>query len=448
MEKGKVRIKRSHILFCVFFVALLGVLSLSYEAQPESAYNAVATIYIMSNGDVVPSNAPIQIVDTVYTLTDNVNSNLNNAIVIERNNTIFDGAAFTIQGAGITLSNGINLTRTNNVTIRNVFVRSFYYGIRLTVSTNDQIADSNVSNNNYYGIFLESSNFNTIKGNNITQNTWSGIWLFSSQNNNIAGNRLANSISSNFGGIGLQDFSDSNYIHDNYLTSNTKYGLYIENCGSNHIFHNNFIDNFIQAYADPYTSFASNSWDNGSASAGNYWNDYSTRYQYATETDSTGIWNTPYVVDSKNRDNYPLMNPWTPEETTVTVNGTVYPVTIVTNATIVSFDKTQDSLNFTVSGLSGQTAYVRVICPKSANSTTLRVYVNGTDTSPPFPLIEADDTCYFIYFEFGLSSDKILIPFAVDEYMFGTIAALASCFGAYCLLRRPMRAGSTKEKCR
>jgi hypothetical protein len=32
----------------------------------------------------------------------------------------------------------------------------------------------------------------------------------------------------------------------------------------------------------------------------------------ANQTGSDGIGDTPYLIDGNNRDNYPLMNPWTP----------------------------------------------------------------------------------------------------------------------------------------
>jgi len=48
-----------------------------------------------------------------------------------------------------------------------------------------------------------------------------------------------------------------------------------------------------------------NIWDNGSV--GNYWSDYLTEYPNATETNSSGVWNTPYVIDTNNTDYYPLM---------------------------------------------------------------------------------------------------------------------------------------------
>jgi hypothetical protein len=48
-----------------------------------------------------------------------------------------------------------------------------------------------------------------------------------------------------------------------------------------------------------------NVWDKGSS--GNYWSDYVTKYPSAVQVDSSGVWNTPYVIDANNTDYYPLM---------------------------------------------------------------------------------------------------------------------------------------------
>jgi hypothetical protein len=48
-----------------------------------------------------------------------------------------------------------------------------------------------------------------------------------------------------------------------------------------------------------------NVWDDGIR--GNYWSDYLTQYPNAAEIDSSGVWNTPYVIDTNNTDHYPLM---------------------------------------------------------------------------------------------------------------------------------------------
>jgi len=43
---------------------------------------------------------------------------------------------------------------------------------------------------------------------------------------------------------------------------------------------------------------------------GNYWSDYEEGYPDAEELAGSGVWNTPYVIDEYNQDNYPLVNPW------------------------------------------------------------------------------------------------------------------------------------------
>jgi hypothetical protein len=63
---------------------------------------------------------------------------------------------------------------------------------------------------------------------------------------------------------------------------------------------------------------SSNAWDNGYRSGGNYWSDYRTRYPKATENRSSGIWETPYVIDANNTDNYPLVAPWIGHDTAIT----------------------------------------------------------------------------------------------------------------------------------
>jgi hypothetical protein len=86
------------------------------------------------------------------------------------------------------------------------------------------------------------------------------------------------------------------------------------------IYHNIFENNTVQVSIMP-SHF--NYWDDGSiTSGGNYWSDYTTRYPDASEIDDSRIWNTPYVIDAANQDNYPLMGPWTVRGENVTVTPT------------------------------------------------------------------------------------------------------------------------------
>ena len=274
---------------------------------------AIGTIYIRADGSIDPPTAPLVTSDhIVYSLTGNITADSTNGIVIQRNNIVLDGARFAITGKMLNYSSGIVLDRTNRVTIKNLLIGYFRNGIYGNVSSNNHIAETSLLHNDY-GINFVSSNFNVIDGNEISQNNWAGIWFQNSQNNNITRNKLANTIANNFGGIRLQDFSDKNNVIDNYITANQRYGIYIENSWSNYIYHNNFVDNLYQAYVDPATS-QTNKWDNGYPSGGNYWNDRSRLDFYSgifqNESGSDEMVDTAYIIDSNNKDNYPLVKPW------------------------------------------------------------------------------------------------------------------------------------------
>jgi len=217
--------------------------------EPSPQTPTVGAIYITTDGSVDPSTAPILNVGNIYyTFT----ADIHDSIVIERDNIVVDGADYTLQGTGAVDSKGIDLTGRTNVTITNINIKDFDYGVYLYSASHSVLSQNDLTNNNC-GIYLEYSSNNTLSGNGITNNQYS-IVLYESSNN-------------------------SNY-------------------------HNNFIDNAEQVYSYDST----NVWDDGYPSGGNYWSDYEERYPDADELDGSGIWNTPYVIDENNQDNYPLMN--------------------------------------------------------------------------------------------------------------------------------------------
>lgn len=118
------------------------------------------------------------------------------------------------------------------------------------------------------------------------------------KNNTISGNQISNNGNV---GIALEATSVNNTIFANTLYSNFL-GVY-SSSSYNLFFHNNFVNNTSQVSASP-----ANVWDR--KVEGNYWSDY-----YGTDSDGDGIGDTPYVIDSSNQGNYPLMNPyWSPSD--------------------------------------------------------------------------------------------------------------------------------------
>jgi parallel beta-helix repeat protein len=280
---------RRKLLLLILLALLIGTLNLSSRVEKAEA---TGTIYIRADGSIDPPTAPISTVDNLtYTLTGNITSDAD-GIVVERNNIVVDGAGCKLQGTGVWGSNGIGLTVGSNVTIKNINIKDFWYGIYLESSSNNSIVGNNITNNDY-GISLYSSLNTSIAGNNITANNEDGILIYSSSNNSISGNNIKDG--------------------DN--------GIYVSGSSNNTVYHNKFINNTRQVYSDG----SPNVWDNDYPSGGNYWSDYvgNDTYSgsYQNETGRDGIGDTPYIVDENNRDRYPMI----PEhELAVSITAPIY----------------------------------------------------------------------------------------------------------------------------
>jgi parallel beta-helix repeat protein len=151
-----------------------------------------------------------------YTFT----SDIYETIVVTADDIVIDGNGYTLQGPGTGW--GFYLYGRSGVTIKNVTVKGWRYGI----------------------VFYPYSNYNSISGNNITNN-WNGI--------------------------ALKHRSSSNSISGNNITANNWFGIYLVWSSNNIIYHNNIIDNGVQA-SD--TNPAMNNWHHPDLLEGNYWSDY------------------------------------------------------------------------------------------------------------------------------------------------------------------------------
>ncbi len=117
------------------------------------------------------------------------------------------------------MSRGVDLSDRSNITIKNMEIKAFHFGIYLSGSSNNTIQGNSITNNSN-GIWLyASSNYNDVYANNITTSKNFGILLGFSSNNSISGNKIMD----NYYGIGL-DWSPNNTLRDNNMTEN-KYNL-------------------------------------------------------------------------------------------------------------------------------------------------------------------------------------------------------------------------------
>lgn len=223
----------------IFVLLTLNMLTLAFNIQPVKANR---TIYIKADGSIYPQTAPVLTSDNItYILTANVYT----SIVVERDNIILDGARFTVQGARD--GAGISLSNVNNVTVKNVSIKNFYYGIWLNCSSHSNISGNSITGNIGEGAWFWKSSHNSIDENNITLNGY-GMRLWKSSNNTINGNNIEN----NGYGIMLHD-SSNNSVFGNKITNSAAWGILLDGSSYNNISENVFSNDglyVVDSYAN------------------------------------------------------------------------------------------------------------------------------------------------------------------------------------------------------
>ena len=296
--------KKEVIVTLILLILVVGCLP-PIKAQYQG------NVTVNADGSISPSTAPIHQAGNIYTLT----GDMIGSISILRSNLTFDGNGHSLVGLG--LNHGVEglsvghdayanppvVTGASNVTVKNLNVKGSMWGISLMNASNSLVVNNTVSEtgNGYLsmdqqtaGIYIERGGSNVIKGNTLSNN-YNGMIFVESTNNIIVGNTIANCYNPfGFSAVGIAFWEASN----------------------NTIYHNNFLNNTAQAYggitiaAAGVAPLATNRWDNGFPSGGNYWSDYQTKYPNASGIENSGVGSTPYSVDSQNKDNYPLMEPF------------------------------------------------------------------------------------------------------------------------------------------
>jgi hypothetical protein len=117
-------------------------------------------------------------------------------------------------------------------------------------------------------------------------------------------------------------------------------------------------------------------------------------------------------------------------ETTITVEGNDYTVTVESNATITNPTATRTTLNFTSSGPTGQTAYLNTTIPAGLNRTEIKAFIDNNELiPPPFPIITSNGSHYFIYLEFTLSAHNITVQYAITDIAISNITPTKTVVG-------------------
>ena len=282
--------------------------------------------------------------------------------------TVFDGGGYALEGAG----GGIALNVTcSNVTVRNIVAVNWEVGI-LGAYNNDSICNCSLSGNKK-AIAIYADNY-TITENYVVQNEW-GIRM---KGNNIT--VTENHVLNNTVGIWVDSYGgySGNTIARNTIEVNEQIAIETELGGGFQVHHNNFIINnagtpiVSTAYSvipGDETQVVMPPWDNGQE--GNYWSNYASKYPNATEIGTSGIADTPYVINVAPdlSDRYPL------------VKEVPFPVAVVP-APSPSPAPQETPLKTKVTTTPESTAYPTPSpSPKPVNRTP------NSDTSLPIPIV-------------------------------------------------------------
>jgi parallel beta-helix repeat protein len=399
---------------------------------------ASGTIYIRADGSIEPSDAPISTIDYVtYTLTGNVTSDVD-GIVVERDSIIVDGAGYTLQGTVVYPYKGLSLSGRENVTVQNVQIKNFVYGISLNRygfmgrgSSNNGIGSNNITSNRW-GIYLGGgADNNKISGNNIANNSYGVFFDYTTENNTVYGNNIVN----NELGICLDGYISATYeecpennkIYENNIADNVEAGVKL--VGLDNIFyHNNFLNNTI-VIGSEFSSGGTNDpnlsksiLDDGYPFGGNYWSDYtgidSNSGSYQNETGSDGIGDAAYSIVANNTDHYPLVGMFQSYDVTYFTPPLVAHscnVTVISNSTVSNFvapiwieHPEVILIEFNVTEEQGTIGFCRVSFPTAMMNGTYHVFVNGTEV--PYILLPCSNADYsYLYFTYAHSTEGVII---------------------------------------
>jgi parallel beta-helix repeat protein len=208
-----------------------------------------------------------------------------------------------------------------NTTIANLTIQGDYFGIYCN-GTGCRILGNKVVNCITAAIFIKYSSNVLVKDNEMSNETLRGIYLYYCLNTIVTDNKIGDIVGNKtenilglkglgqyiwlYGAIDLENSKNSTIVNNEL--KNSCNGVFFDvNATDSKIYHNNFINN-TEAVIN--IGGKNTTWDNGYPSGGNYWSNYLTKCPNAAENDSSGIWNTPYVIDQENNDRYPLTKPY------------------------------------------------------------------------------------------------------------------------------------------
>ncbi len=255
-----------------------------------------------------------------YVLKNDItNSNLPICIEIQASNVVFDGAGHLIDGADAENSAGIYVhglsAAASGVTIKNVRMQDWYYGVYLHGTQNSRIEASTLSSNGFAGaVVYQNAVGNTITGSTITGNTYGVVFSDGAANGVISDNQ----INQNERGMYVY-LSDGLTVTRNRIEDNINSGLQFHMSGGGTIYNNRLNNNLNVAFTGE--PFKANAWSvtpganwspaniiGGPKVGGNYWSrpDGTGFSQTNADANGDGFIDIALQIAEQNFDYYPL----------------------------------------------------------------------------------------------------------------------------------------------
>jgi parallel beta-helix repeat protein len=249
-------------------------------------------------------------------------------------------------------AHGLGLTTSSNSIIKDNDFRG--WTALYTSLSDDVLVDNNYISSGGFGFQPRDSNRLIVTSNDIFGGYWA-LTLRSSHDgyyyqNIIEGYRYTSH------GYGLHLLTSTGNTFEFNTVLNSKRGVYLDSSEYNTIFHNNIIDNVLQAYD---TNPVNNDWHHLDLLEGNYWSDYTGEdnggMTYPWDTTGKhliggdGIGDTLVPHHTVNFDYYPLMIPYVGNEPPIAdANGpySEFEGSVITFDASGSTDPDEDSLEY------------------------------------------------------------------------------------------------------
>ncbi len=233
-------------------------------------------VVLVGFSGVAVASTPIGACTTIdtaggYHLTGDIsNGTADPCIEISASDVEFDGAGYTIDGAGSGTGTGIAASGASptNITVTDVTVSEFQHGIRYESVAGSAITSSTVTNMNGIGVLFRSTGNTSVASSSVSANGRDGIRLISSSavtldtvqstgNSNHGVNIASGStdtaitgstVAGNSIGIGISGASDNTHVDTTTVENNSLYGVSLEGVDGTHLEDVTATDNGVWAF--------------------------------------------------------------------------------------------------------------------------------------------------------------------------------------------------------